>query len=152
MSERRRTRRTPEKDRERWLEAFRERGTVSEACRVTGVGRTTVYGWRAKHEEFAVAWADIEEETTERMEREAFRRGVEGVEREVYHRGEVVGMERQYSDTLLIFMLKARRPEKYRDNLHVQHAGKVTLDATAEAVRAMSREELLERARELGLV
>jgi len=29
----------------------------------------------------------------------------------------------RYSDTLLIFLMKARRPDKYRDNVKVEHAG-----------------------------
>jgi len=126
MARTRRTLRTPENARKAWLLAFEAHGTVTDACKVTGVGRSTVYGWRQQHEEFAVAWADVEEATTERMEREAFRRGTEGFIKDVYHRGEVVGQERQYSDTLLIFMLKSRRPERYRDNVKIEHGGSVS--------------------------
>jgi hypothetical protein len=37
-------------------------------------------------------------------------RAVEGVERPVFQRGQQVGTIREYSDRLLMFMLKARRP------------------------------------------
>lgn len=147
-----RARRTPEKDREAWLEAFRVAGTVTGACKRTGIGRRTVYDWRQKHEDFALAWADVEEETTERMEREAIRRGMEGFESDVYHQGQVVGTERKYSDTLLIFMLKARRPEKYRDNVHVQHGGKVDLNVTVDELKRMGPDELLDLARSRGVI
>jgi hypothetical protein len=49
-----------------------------------------------------------------RLEDEAVRRAYEGVERPVFQGGKQVGVVREYSDTLLIFLLKALRPEKYR--------------------------------------
>lgn len=127
-----------------WLEAFEESGTVVGACKSTGMPRSTAYLWRTKDEAFLLAWHDIEEATTERMEREAYRRGVEGVQRDVYHMGRVVGAERQYSDVLLIFMLKARRPERYRDNVKVEQDIKVT---TSDAL--VSDPELAKEARGL---
>ena len=39
------------------------------------------------------------------------------------------------SDTLLIFMLKAARPAKFRDNVHHEHDGKVTLEQLVAASR-----------------
>lgn len=97
---------------------------VTEACKRTGLARSTVYRQRQADEEFALAWADIEERTTEAMEAEARRRGMEGYEQPVFHQGEEVGRIRKYSDTLLIFMLKARKPDVYRD-INVRHTGKV---------------------------
>lgn len=144
-----RTGRTPKKRRDwkpAWLEAFHEHGTVSAACRDADVGRSTVYDARSD-EAFAQAWDDIEAETTDRMEREAFRRSVEGVDRDVYHQGEVVGQERQFSDTLLIFMLKARKPKTYRDNVRVEHTGAdggpITLDAPVDGLDRSTRAAVL---------
>lgn len=108
-----------------WLEAFEEHGTVVEACRQTGMVRSTVYRWRQDDKSFEVAWADIEEATTERMEREAYRRAVEGVVEPLVSAGKLVTDVRKFSDTLLIFMLKSRRPERYRDNVKVEHSGRV---------------------------
>ena len=34
-------------------------------------------------------------------------------------------MEHQYSDTLLITLLKAHRPEKYRDRVDLKHGGTI---------------------------
>lgn len=119
-----------------WLAAFETTGMVMAACKQVGVGRSTVYEARQRDEDFACAWADVEEATTERMEREAYRRSTEGVPREIYHRGEVVGEELQFSDTLLIFMLKARRPERYRDNVKVEHTGTVTFADLAANVES----------------
>jgi hypothetical protein len=49
------------------------------------------------------------------LEDEAVRRGREGHLRPVFHQGKEIGAIREYSDTLLIFMLKARRPAKFRE-------------------------------------
>lgn len=108
---------------EKFLDGFRDRCTVSGACEVAGVDRSTAYRERQRNEEFALAWHDLEQETTDTLEREAFRRAAEGVEEPVYHRGEEVGHVRKYSDTLLIFLLKARKPEMYRETHRFEHSG-----------------------------
>lgn len=64
------------------------------------------------------------------MEREAYRRAVDGVEKGVYYKGDRIATEHEYSDTLLIFMLKARAPEKYRENLKVDHSGSADVTIT----------------------
>jgi len=112
-------------DRDEWLQAFRDLGMVSKACEAIGISRQTAYVERQRNEDFAIAWADVEEETTEEMEREAYRRAVEGVEEPMVSAGVHVTSVRKYSDRLLEFMLKARRPEKYRDRVDVKHSGTV---------------------------
>lgn len=122
-----RTRRTPKKRardwKPDWLQAFAETGMVSAACQRAGVGRTTAYDARAVDEAFATAWDELVDETTDRMEREAQRRAVEGIDHGVWYQGDLVGHERLYSDTLLIFLMKARRPETYRENVRHEHTG-----------------------------
>lgn len=115
------TRATPKKGEWKgdFLKAFDREGLVSLAAKAVGIDRSTAYRARQADEDFALAWADIEEETTERMEREAWRRAVRGVRQPVYQGGKRVGAIRKYSDTLLIFMLKARKPEVYREQLKV---------------------------------
>lgn len=107
-----------------FLDALRECGIVRDACATAGIHRSTAYEERQRNDEFALGWADAEEDSTERMEREAYRRAAEGTVKPVFQGGEHVGDIREYSDTLLIFMLKSRRPERYRDNHRVEHTGK----------------------------
>lgn len=106
---------------------------VNAACKLAKVGRTTVYEERQRNEGFALAWHDIEERTTEMMEREAYRRAVEGVTKPLVSAGKHVTDVTEYSDTLLIFMLKSRRPERYRDNVKVEHAGSVKTEVVEVA-------------------
>ena len=62
-----------------------------------------------------------------------------GVDEPVFYQGAQCGAVRKYSDTLLIFMLKARRPEKYRERANVeltgQGGGPVELDDRSAAAR-----------------
>ena len=55
------------------------------------------------------------------LELEARRRAVEGTERPVFYQGGEVGYVREYSDTLLIFLLKAHRPNKFRERVEHEH-------------------------------
>lgn len=108
-----------------FLAAFRELGTITAACRQVGVGRTTAFRHRQQDEDFALAWAEIDEEVVERMEREAFRRAVEGTTKPLVSAGRHVTDVTEYSDSLLQFLLKGRRPERYRDNVKVEHSGRI---------------------------
>jgi hypothetical protein len=106
-----------------FLEAVEGTADVSASALKVGIPRRTIYGWRDADAEFAAAWEKAVELGTDALEDEAVRRGREGTLRPVYQGGKHVGDVREYSDTLLIFMLKARRPEKYRDNARMELAG-----------------------------
>lgn len=87
--------------------------------------RTLIYAWQEQDDEFAAEYRDAEIQATETMEAEAYRRAVNGTAEPVYHQGAEVGSTQRYSDTLLIFMLKARAPEKYRERHEVKHGGQI---------------------------
>ena len=110
-----------------FLDAFREHGNVTAACRETRTPRSTVYSWQERDETFLFAYRQAEVEATELMEAEAHRRAMRGVVEEtpILHRGAIVATTTvtKYSDTLLIFLLKARAPEKYRDRYDMRHSG-----------------------------
>ncbi|OOQ57160.1 hypothetical protein BC343_16705 [Mucilaginibacter pedocola] len=40
---------------------------------------------------------------------------IHGTDKPVYHGGKLIGKVKDYSDTLLMFLLKAKRPETYKD-------------------------------------
>ncbi len=99
----------------RFFAALAECGNVSHACHVAKVNRTTVYAYRQNDPEFAQSWEDALDEATDELEAEARRRALKGVEEPVYQGGKLVGKVRKFSDTLLIFLLKGLRPERYRE-------------------------------------
>jgi hypothetical protein len=98
-----------------FLEAIRQACNVTSACRLAGIGRRTAYNHREQDETFAARWDEAIEEGCDELEAEARRRAKDGVEKPVFWRGQRVATVQEYSDTLLIFLLKAYRPEKFRE-------------------------------------
>lgn len=84
---------------------------------------------------FARAWDSALEVATDALEAEARRRAIQGVSEPVgWYQGKPGGKVRRYSDTLLIFLLKAHRPEKFRETISQQHSGEIVVQ-DMEAVR-----------------
>jgi hypothetical protein len=101
---------------EQFLSALASVGVVAHAAKKAKITRQAAYLARDADPVFAARWKDAVEQSTELLEAEAIRRASTGTLKPVYQRGELVGKIREYSDTLLIFMLKARKPGMYRDN------------------------------------
>ena len=85
------------------------------AAATVGYTLTFVIELRRSDASFALRWREAEALAIERMEFEADRRAVDGVDRPVFYQGERCGEIREYSDSLLVFRLKAKRPEVYRE-------------------------------------
>lgn len=113
--------RTPEKD-FAFLVTLAETGNVTRAAAAIGCGRSTVYEWREADEDFAKQWERAMRIATLGLEDEARRRAEEGVDEPVFYQGIECGTVRKYSDTLLIFLLKARDP-KYREKTAMELTG-----------------------------
>ena len=96
-----------------FLQTLRETGNVSAAARHVGKSRAAVYRARKQDEGFAADWDDALEEAADWLELEALRRAVDGTEEGRYFQGEMIGTITRYSDSLLMFLLKARRPHLY---------------------------------------
>ncbi len=111
-----------------FIAALSEVASVTEACRLSGLPRQTAYDWRHADAGFAQAWDEALELGTDALEDEAVRRAAHGFERPVFQGGRQVGVTREYSDTMLMMLLKARRPEKYRERTSVEHSGGLTLE------------------------
>lgn len=94
--------------------------SMDAAARAAGVARQSVWQWRQEDPEFHAAFEQAYEQGTDVFEDEARRRAVEGTDKPIYQRGECVGTVREFSDGLLTLLLKARRPEAYRERQDVQ--------------------------------
>lgn len=124
--------------RELFLAELALRGNVTDACRVAGVPRRqTVYEWKTADPEFAKLWDEALDTAIDAMEREAHRRAFEGTQKPIIGRlakdedGILRDRDgndlyiREYSDTLAALLLKAHRPEKYRERSQVEHTGEI---------------------------
>jgi hypothetical protein len=103
---------------EKYLEGLRQFGTLVHACQLAHVSPHTIYSWREHDPDFSLRENEAQEGLTQDLEREALRRASEGYLRPVFQRGQLIGHERCYSDSLLAMMLKARRPDRYRENVN----------------------------------
>lgn len=88
-----------------FIAALRSTGTVRAACEAAGITRRAAYVARARNPRFSAEWDSAIEEACDELEAIARQRA------------------KETSDTLLIFLLKAHRPEKYRETNRVEHSG-----------------------------
>ena len=118
-----------------FLDTLSATGNVSAAARAAEVARSTCYRTRRLDPAFAEDWVDAEEAAVDLLEAEARRRALDGVERPLVGGGKLIRdddgkvvMVREYNDRLLEYLLKAHRPEKYRDKSET--GGKTARDTT----------------------
>lgn len=117
--------RTTEQKQMEFLEAFVELISVSRAAKKAKLSyRTIVYDWIRDDADFKKAYERACEIATFKLEDEAIRRAFEGTLKPVYQGGKKIGTIREYSDTLLIVLLKARAPEKYKERSSSELTGK----------------------------
>jgi hypothetical protein len=95
---------------------------VRDACAVAGVCGQMPYKRRRTDDAFAAAWQDASDFGTEMIEYEATRRAYHGTLRPVFYKGKPCGSIREYSDQLLMFLLRARKPAVYRETHKLEHS------------------------------
>jgi hypothetical protein len=102
----------------KFLQTLGQTCNVTMACKVAGVDRSVAYDHKRALPEFAAQWEDAKEAAIEILEAEAWQRA------------------RKKSDLLMIFLLKAHKPEKYRERTEVDvtSGGKPLLDPLAAAL------------------
>lgn len=98
-----------------FLEYLSETGNIGEACRAAQLSRKQVYQAR-KDPNFARLFQEAHDLGVQAIEDEAVLRATKGVNEPVFWKGRRVATIRKKSDLLLMFILKAKRPELYRDN------------------------------------
>jgi len=102
------------------LNVLKLTGQFNAAADSVAVAVGTLKRWRENDVSFDARCEQAREVYADTLEREADRRAVKGVSRDIYHRGEVVGEKIEYSDPLLMFRLKALRPDIYRENNKIE--------------------------------
>ncbi len=124
------------------LAAIAGSANIVKAAKIAQIDRDTHYEWLRKDPDYAHATAVAWERAADALEAEAARRAFEGTIKPIYHggkratdietdeegrvvrdkNGKPIGIPasvREYSDTLLIFLLKGRRPHVYRENISI---------------------------------
>jgi hypothetical protein len=99
-------------------------GTKLRAAEIAGVNPSTPYTAQWRNDlVLQAAVKEAEEAAADRIEAEAYRRGVEGVVEPVgWYQGKPGAYVRKYSDVMAIFLLKGLRPEKYQERVQMRGA------------------------------
>ncbi|MGQ0583748.1 MAG: hypothetical protein ACT4O6_17560 [Reyranella sp.] len=97
----------------RFLRAFARPGSVSAACRASGLARRTVYNWRDADADFRVSWDRARGRAGELLRDEVMERALVGAEVPVWHDGRIVGHERVPDNRVLWKLLQTLQPETY---------------------------------------
>jgi hypothetical protein len=125
-----------------FLKKFAEFGIVTHAAEGAGIDRRLYYKWMDSDKKFRLAFEETDKQFTDSCIKEAVIRGRDGRPKPIVFRGEIMGRYvdqdgktikeddpnfgtkakkfipltvLEYSDPLLIFLIKARRPE-YRES------------------------------------
>ena len=107
--------------------------TATLALKAAGASQSQLARWREEDAAFLVAERQAREGIADQLEAEAVRRAFRGVKRPVYQGGLLAGYLTEYSDQLLMFMLKAMRPERFRERSEVSVTPIVKVVAGFEA-------------------
>lgn len=90
---------------DRLLKKLAEGWSIAASCRAAGIARSVYYEMVKDDPDFAARAESAIEEGTDRLEDSATRQAIAG------------------NAALMALLLKARRPEKYRETLKHQHSG-----------------------------
>lgn len=139
--------RLSETTKQHFLDTLRECPNVTVAARACGISPATLYKHRRDDALFAERWQEALEEAVDLLEHEAHRRAFKGVAEPVFYQGDECGYVTKYSDGLAQFLLKAHRPDKYRERSEVKQeiSGGMQLNDTTRAARLAALLQLAER-------
>ncbi|CAB4149752.1 hypothetical protein UFOVP555_26 [uncultured Caudovirales phage] len=130
-----------------FLDELRDTANVTLAARAAGVTPGTAYKHKREDVLFAERWEEALGEAVDMLEHEAHRRAFKGNEEPVFYKGDECGYVTKYSDTLAMFLLKAHRPDKYRERSEVKQelSGGVALNDTTRAARLAALLQLAQK-------
>ena len=111
-----------QRTRARVIQEFRRCGRVDLACASQGVDRTSHYNW-LKDAKYKAAFEEARDEVNGLLEDEAVRRAYHGTMKPVSIAGQLV-MVTEFSDQLLMFLLKCRNRPVFGDRASFEHTGK----------------------------
>lgn len=107
----------------RFLDHLALRGNVRASCKRVGLSREAAYRLRRRDPLFARGWAAAMVKAHDASIEVLADRAIDGIEEEIYHRGEVVGTRRKY-DTRLLLAHIARLDKAAEDEAAQADAGR----------------------------
>ena len=133
-----------ESKRDTFLARLEECGQVSKSAKLSSVDPATLYRERKNNPEFAKQWEEaIALSRTARFynaEDALYKRGVDGWLEPVYYQGKKVGTVRKFDGRLLIALLEAEAPKKYRSNVKAEDIRADVRESVGELMNALMEE------------
>ena len=117
-----------------FLEGYKKLGTLKGGAEFARVKTMTVYQWEREDEAFRVAWKEIRDDIVDELYGGMLERA------RMVAEPDLPSAERKLSMTMGIFILKAEKPEKYRDNYRYQQFR--MLEAQNKSLKDLSDDEL----------
>jgi hypothetical protein len=97
----------------RFLREFARTGSISAACRASGLARRTVYNWRDADADFRRRWDGARERGVGRVRDELMRRAMVGDDVPVWHDGRIVDHVAEPDSRVLWRLLQALHADTY---------------------------------------
>lgn len=123
-----------------FLAAYAATGRLCDAASAAGVHRSDHYTW-LENPTYRAAWDATQDQVAQTLEDEAVRRAVEGTKRPFMYKGAPVKVgrrilyEHQYSDPLLLALLKRFRPALYREHTSTEITGSIDIVERLQTAR-----------------
>jgi len=126
-----------------FLSVIAETGRIMDACKSAGITWAEMDLARKQNRKLSDAFDEAMEIYKDTLRAEVHRRGVKGVERPIYYKGQRIdqGESIEYSDRLLELLVKRHCPE-FREKVSVDHAvtgGVLVLGGTIETIEDWSK-------------
>jgi hypothetical protein len=110
---------------QKFLDAYLKIGTIHGAAKSVHMSARTHYAWLQRDDDaddpksYVSRFKLAHEAMVDTAEEELRRRGIVGVDEPVFYQGEKCGTVRKYSDAALIFYLKGRRGDVFKDRSEI---------------------------------
>ena len=123
----------------RFIEVLADTGSVDQACQEVGRSKSSAYALRRAPgaEGFAAAWRIAIDNAAARALDECFERALVGTDEPVFDRdGQRVGRRFRQSDKLLMFILRAYMPDRFR---HAERDSRLTTEPPPAAIAPLQK-------------
>jgi hypothetical protein len=122
-----------------FLAAYAECGNITKAAEIAEINRASHYDWMNDDPDYPELFKAADEAAGDKLEQEARRRAVEGTKKPVFYKGAVCGTVTEYSDLLLMFLLKGVRPDKFAERIKQDVNVKTDLAEQLRAARERAK-------------
>ena len=147
-----------------FLKAYVSTASITKAARAAKIERALHYRWLADDPDYAKEFSGAQREAAQLLEDEAVRRAYEGTKKPLTYQGQFTYRKRlnkqtgkaeeygaplaivEYSDALMMFLLRGFAPERYRERGSMEvsgpSGGPIALSPADPRLQALSDDEL----------